>query len=234
MKIIKRITIFCLILTMALQVIVFADANNQNLVENTIKILGIMTGDEKGNMNLEQNVSREQFAKMIIMSSNYKNSVDKDSNYSVFKDVKRDRWSASFVKLAVDMKLFTGYIDGTFKPENNINLEEAATVVLRLLGFENSDFNGTYPTSQLSKYKSLGLDKNIDKIKGQYLSRKDCMNLLYNLMNTKTKNGLVYASSIGYTLSSNGEIDYSALLNRELSQAYVVLNGNLNSILPFS
>ncbi len=234
MKIIKRITIFCLILTMTLQVIAFADTNNQQLVENTIKILGIMTGDEKGNMNLEQNVSREQFTKMIIMSSSYKNSVDKDSNYSVFKDVKRDRWSAPFVKLAVDMKLFTGYIDGTFKPENKISLEEAATVALRLLGYENSDFNGTYPTSQLAKYKSLGLDKNIDKVKGQYLSRKDCVNLFYNLMNTKTKNGLVYAASLGYALSSNGEIDYSALLNKELSQAYVVLNGNLNSILPFS
>lgn len=234
MKIIKRITIFCLILTMTLQAIAFADTNNQQLVENTIKILGIMTGDEKGNMNLEQNVSREQFTKMIIMSSSYKNSVDKDSNYSFFKDVKRDRWSAPFVKLAVDMKLFTGYIDGTFKPENKISLEEAATVALRLLGYENSDFNGTYPTSQLAKYKSLGLDKNIDKVKGQYLSRKDCVNLFYNLMNTKTKNGLVYAASLGYALSSNGEIDYSALLNKELSQAYVVLNGNLNSILPFS
>ena len=234
MKIIKRITLFCLILTMALQAIAFADTNSQQLVENTIKILGIITGDEKGNMNLEQNVSREQFAKMVIMSSSYKNSVDKDSNYSVFKDVKRDRWSAPFVKLAVDMKLFTGYIDGTFKPENKISLEEAATVALRLLGYENSDFNGTYPTSQLSKYKSLGLDKNIDKVKGQYLSRKDCMNLFYNLMNTKTKNGLVYAASLGYALSSSGEIDYSALLNKELSQAYVVLNGNLNSILPFS
>jgi len=219
---------------MTLQAIAFADTNNQQLVENTIKILGIMTGDEKGNMNLEQNVSREQFTKMIIMSSSYKNSVDKDSNYSVFKDVKRDRWSAPFVKLAVDMKLFTGYIDGTFKPENKISLEEAATVALRLLGYENSDFNGTYPTSQLAKYKSLGLDKNIDKVKGQYLSRKDCVNLFYNLMNTKTKNGLVYAASLGYALSSNGEIDYSALLNKELSQAYVVLNGNLNSILPFS
>lgn len=234
MKIIKRITIFCLILAVSIQSIAFADTNNQQLVENTIKILGIMTGDEKGNMNLEQNVSREQFAKMVIMSSNYKNSVDKDSIYSVFKDVKRDRWSAPFVKLAVDMKLFTGYIDGTFKPENKISLEEAATVALRLLGYENSDFNGTYPTSQLSKYKSLGLDKNIDKVKGQYLSRKDCLNLFYNLMNTKTKNGLVYAASLGYALSSNGEIDYSALLNKELSQAYVVSNNNLNSILPFS
>jgi hypothetical protein len=243
MKILRKIIVLSLMLTMMVQVVASAntgdqqlnsDLKNQNLVENTIKILGIMTGDEKGNMNLEQDVSREQFAKMIIMASKYKDDFAKDSNYSVFKDVKHDRWSASYIKLAVDMKLFTGYIDGTFKPENKISLEEAATVVLRLLGYENSDFNGTYPMSQLSKYKSLGLDKNIDKIKGQYLSRKDCMNLFYNLMNAKTKSGVVYASSIGHMLSTNQEIDYNALLKNELVGPVVISENNLNSILPFS
>ena len=219
---------------MMIQTAAFSDVNNQQLVEDTIKVLGIMTGDEKGNMNLNQNVTREQFAKMIIMASKYKDNVAEGSNYSVFKDVKYDRWSAVYIKLAVDLKLFTGYIDGTFKPEKEISLEEAATVALRLLGYENSDFNGTYPTAQLAKYKSLGLDKNISKIKGQYLSRKDCMNLFYNLMNAKTKSGAVYAESLGYLLSPNEEIDYSALLKKELSGPYVVSGGNLDSILPFS
>ena len=219
---------------MMIQTAAFSDVNNQQLVEDTIKVLGIMTGDEKGNMNLNQNVTREQFAKMIIMASKYKDNVAEGSNYSVFKDVKYDRWSAVYIKLAVDLKLFTGYIDGTFKPEKEISLEEAATVALRLLGYENSDFNGIYPTAQLAKYKSLGLDKNISKIKGQYLSRKDCMNLFYNLMNAKTKSGAVYAESLGYLLSPNEEIDYSALLKKELSGPYVVSGGNLDSILPFS
>ncbi len=234
MKILKRIIVSCLISVMMIQTAAFSDVNNQQLVEDTIKVLGIMTGDEKGNMNLNQNVTREQFAKMIIMASKYKDNVAEGSNYSVFKDVKHDRWSAVYIKLAVDLKLFTGYIDGTFKPEKEISLEEAATVALRLLGYENSDFNGTYPTAQLAKYKSLGLDKNISKIKGQYLSRKDCMNLFYNLMNAKTKSGAVYAESLGYLLSSNEEIDYSALLKKELSGPYVVSGGNLDSILPFS
>lgn len=234
MKILKRIIVLCLISVMMIQTAAFSDVNNQQLVEDTIKVLGIMTGDEKGNMNLNQNVTREQFAKMIIMASKYKDNVAEGSNYSVFKDVKYDRWSAVYIKLAVDLKLFTGYIDGTFKPEKEISLEEAATVALRLLGYENSDFNGTYPTAQLAKYKSLGLDKNISKIKGQYLSRKDCMNLFYNLMNAKTKSGAVYAESLGYLLSPNEEIDYSALLKKELSGPYVVSGGNLDSILPFS
>lgn len=234
MKILKRIIVLCLISVMMIQTAAFSDVNNQQLVEDTIKVLGIMTGDEKGNMNLNQNVTREQFAKMIIMASKYKDNVAEGSNYSVFKDVKYDRWSAVYIKLAVDLKLFTGYIDGTFKPEKEISLEEAATVALRLLGYENSDFNGIYPTAQLAKYKSLGLDKNISKIKGQYLSRKDCMNLFYNLMNAKTKSGAVYAESLGYLLSPNEEIDYSALLKKELSGPYVVSGGNLDSILPFS
>ncbi len=234
MKILKKIIIICLISVMCVQVVAFSDINNQQLVEQTVKLLGIMTGDEKGNMDLYSNVTREQFAKMIIIASTYKDSVSENSNYSVFKDVKYNRWSAVYIKLAVDLKLFTGYIDGTFKPENNITFEEAATVALRLLGYENSDFKGTYPNAQLAKYKSLGLDKNIFKTQGQYLSRKDCMNLFYNLMNSKTKNGSIYSTTLGYSLSANGEIDYSSLLKKELSGPYVVSSDNLISIIPFA
>lgn len=242
MKILRKIISLSLLLIMMIQTIAFANTGNQQqgfntenqkLVENTIKLLGIMTGDEKGNMNLDENVTREQFAKMIIMASKHKNDVAKGSNYSVFKDVKHDRWSSAYIKLAVDMKLFTGYADGTFKPENEIKLEEAATVVLRILGYENSDFNGAYPLAQLSKYESLALDKNINKIKGQNLSRRDCMNLLYNLMNAKTKTGTVYASSLGYALSSNQELDYNSLLKNELVGPIIISKDNINNPIPF-
>ncbi len=38
----------------------------------TIRALGIMTGDSAGNLNLGGNVTRAQFAKMLVNASSYK------------------------------------------------------------------------------------------------------------------------------------------------------------------
>ena len=39
-----------------------------------VQALGIMTGDQNGNLNLSRNVTRAEFAKMLVSASSFKNS----------------------------------------------------------------------------------------------------------------------------------------------------------------
>ena len=163
---------------------VYSTESAQILVKN----MGIMTGDENGNMNLSDNVTRAQFAKMTVNASKYKNSVALGAAVSVFRDCSYTHWAAPYVRVAVVNKILTGYTDGTFKPDNPVTYEEAVTVALRLLGYDDSDFGNSWPYGQVGLAVNLGLSDNIDNASvGSCLTRKDVMTLIYNLLTTNSK-----------------------------------------------
>ncbi len=192
---------------------------------NTIKLLEIANGDENGNMNYSKTVTRAEFVKMAISASVNKDKAKNNSvSYSLFPDVKNTFWGAGYISTAIESGLVNGYLDGTFRPNNDVTLEEGVTIVLRLLGYTTSDFKGSYPASQLEKYTELELNKNISAVKGDKLTREECMILLYNLLNTKNKSGNVYCTVLGYSSDSNGNIDYAALIEDKLDGPFTTIS----------
>ena len=130
-----------------------------------------------------------------------------------------------------------GYTDGTYRPDNGVKLEEAVSSILKMLGYTTSDFAGAFPDAQLATYAALGLNNGISKTKGQRLTRQDTMYLFYNLMTTKTKSASdskYYAATLGYTVNSNGEIDYNSLVQANMKGPFIVENSGWVSDLPFS
>ncbi len=194
---------------------------------NVIKLLEIANGDQDGNMNFDKEVTRAEFVKMAINASTSKNAAAYIKlNVSLFPDVKNSYWGAGYISVAINNGLVTGYIDGTFKPNNTVTLEEAATIVLRLLGYTNEDLIGSYPTAQLQKYSDLELDNNITAKRGDKMSREECMILLYNALSTKNKQGNVYCTTMGIGANSEGKLDYSALLEDKLDGPIIVKDEN--------
>ena len=231
----KRLFTLCLALAMALTCFMAVPAQGADLssVQGTVQALGIMTGDENGNMNLTGSITRAQFAKMLVMASPYKDSVSSGtSNYSLFSDVRRGHWATEYIRVAVEQGWITGYSDGTFRPDQTIKLEEAAASLLRLLGYENSDLVGSYPAAQLNKFHALGLGDGISVTQGQLLTRGDCMYIFYNLMTAQTKSGSVYATTLGYSLTASGELDYASLVSSDLKGPFTATSGHLD--LPFT
>lgn len=153
-----------------------------------LKSMNIMSGDENGNMNLGDCVTRAEFAKIAVNSSKYKNAVALGAQISVFKDCTYTHWAAPYVKAAVTNGILTGYPDGTFKPENTVLYEEAITVLLRLLGYTDEDFGSSWPYGQASLASNLSLNKNVSKGIGEALTRGDVMALVYNTLTSNTKN----------------------------------------------
>lgn len=206
-----------------------ASSASDSVIEEVIRATGIMVGDESGDMNLNNTVTRAEYAKMLVSASTYKDKVSGASNSSPFKDVPYTHWAAGYIKTAVEQGWLTGYLDGSYKPDNTVTLEEAATGVLKLLGYTSEDFSGSYPYGQLALYESLGLDVNITASQGTAMTRRNMMYLFYNLLNAETKDGQVYAQTLGYTLNENDEIDYLSMVSDTMEGPYVV-EGSLSDI----
>lgn len=233
-KIISLILTLCLVLGLTAGPAYASTTSTLSSAQQTVQALGIMVGDGSGNMNLSGNITRAQFAKMMIAASAYKDTISTNSKSSPFKDVKYTHWAASYVQAAVTAGWVTGYTDGTYRPDKDVTLEEAVSAVLKMLGYTSSDFAGSFPEAQLAKYVALGLNANISKTQGQVLTRQDCMYLFYNLLSTKTKSGSYYAATLGYTVNSSGELDYSSLVLKNMKGPFIVEASTWSSALPFT
>lgn len=195
--------------------------------------LDIMTGDGSGNLNLSAPVTRAEFVKMLMAASPI--SVGDVTYVSPYPDVPASHWAAPYVEAAVTAGYVTGYLDGTFRPSNTITLAEGVVMALRLLGYTNEDFSGSFPAGQMSMYKTLDLDEGITIGQNDTMTRQDAMYLFYNLLTAPSKTtGQPYLSSVlGYGLTADGKVDTLALLNSTMDGPVVVGEAGWRDKIPF-
>ena len=198
----------------------------------TILALGIMQGDEKGQLNLEQEVTRAQFVTMMVKASAQRDTLSGNgSGYSLYKDVKSTHWASEYIRAAVQSGWFNGYLDGTFRPDKTITLEEGCTALLRLLGYDSAALGGSFPAAQLNKASVIGLRNGVKTLQGQALTREECVQMFYNLLMAKTAQGQTYAATLGYSLS-NGKVDYTAVVQNNLAGPFVAEEGETLPFVP--
>lgn len=185
--------------------------------------MGVLSADSTGSYNLSGTVTRAEFAKMIVMASEYKDLVQTTSYSSPYKDVSAKHWAAPYVRIAVSKGLMTGYSNGTFRPDSTITLEQGVNSVLLLLGYTQSDFVGAFPYAQMNMFSNNGLSENISGGIGTYMTRGDAANLIYNMMGAVIKDGSkTYAEKLGYTLNSSGEVNYAEIISDNMNGPYTV------------
>ena len=98
--------------------------------ETTVHHVPYINGFPDGEFKAEENVTREQVAKMLAVAlelSEYRYS-------SRYEDVEPTDWAANHIETASRNKYFTGYTDGTFKPVASITRAEFVAVVARVAG----------------------------------------------------------------------------------------------------
>ena len=149
--------------------------------------LSIMTGDPNGDLRLGDAVTRAEFTKVAVAASSYKNSVATNLAISPFPDVTYKHWAAPYVRVGVVNNLVSGYPDATFRPDNTVLFEEGITILLRVLGYTDSDFGASWPYGQISLANNLELTKNVNCVAGDTLNRQQVAQLVYNALGTKIK-----------------------------------------------
>ncbi len=212
--------IICIVLALflilgVLAPLAMAASPSEDEAATVLAALDIMVGDEDGNLNLSNTITRAEFTKMSVAATSYKDTVGDTASVSPFPDVPKTNWAAPWISVAVDNGMVQGDLYGNFNPNSTITLAEGVTIVLRLLGYQDSSFSGTWPSGQMTLYTALDLDEGISLGQDDPMTREDAMYLFYNLMTTPTATGSgYYLNSINYGMvSSDGEIDMVALVN---------------------
>ncbi len=198
----KKLLALCLIVCLFSSCLpVWGAWENEEDIALLLAELEIMQGDTDGNLRLGDSITRAEFAKVVIASSEFKDSVAIGSRVSPFKDVPANHWAAPFVQLAVNKGFCKGYLDATFRPDNTILFEEAVTMLLQVLGYTKEDFGNSWPYGQLGIAKRIGLCDELNLNIGDTLTRRDVMRLCYHLLTATPKNGTAdYITTLNYSI----------------------------------
>ncbi len=185
-----------------------------------------ITRDSAGNRVVKGKfATREEFAQILVQASLSAGDVKSTKTSKLFQDVKTNTTKATYIQMAVSKGYMSGYLGGKFKPKQAVTLKEAAYGTLAILGYTNEDFSNRLSGSRFDKFKELGLNENISKSETDKLTKANCINLFYNLLNAKNKSGQIYAQTLGYTVDTDGKINYQALLEKK-SKGPVLAEGN--------
>lgn len=183
----------------------------------------------------ETTVTRGEFASMLVNATPYKSTVTQTSNMSVFADVPKTNQYAAQIRIAVDQGWMSGYLGGVFKPDDYVTLQDGVKGVLALLGYTNSDFTGDQTGARMAKYYYLDLCDEINRETTEVLTKADCINLFYNLLRTDTTSGSAYCKTLGYDVTSDGEINPLTIADNAVKGPKVVTKShNLSDYVPFN
>lgn len=204
--------------------------NNMELKRKVISSSGILTSS----FTTSEYITRGEFAKMLVNATSYKSVSNGVCTTAVFADVPADSRYAYAIKIAAENGWMAGYLGGVFRPDESITLKEAARGLLALLGYTDDDFTGDQLGGRWSKFQYLDLGEDIGKQAEELITRTDCVNLFYNLLRTENTSGKAYCTTLGYELTSDGEVNPLTIIDNSLKGPKVVLKDySIDDAVPF-
>ena len=149
----------------------FDDSAEINYTEavDVLTGLGILEGDNLGNFNPTDILTREQAAKIIcyiIMGP--ENAEKLGNNTQIFSDVAAGRWSAGYIAYCANLGILAGYGNGNFGPEDNLTGVQFGKLLLVAAGY-NAETQGYLGNDWATNIATDMMANGID-VKGTILS----------------------------------------------------------------
>lgn len=171
----------------------FPDVSTSAAYAEAVNMLadnGILTGDENGNFNPNNTITRAEFATIVCRFLGVEDEA-KALTATKFNDVGANHWAKGYIAKASDMGIITGNGDGTFGPEDNVTYEQAVKMLVCAVGFEeDANAAGGWPNGYIKVADDFGYLQGISKTVGQQLTRSDIAVLLANYINEQGGNDL--------------------------------------------
>ena len=218
MKNLKKVLALVLAFSMMLSVVAFAsyndvdaDADYAGAVE-LLSALDIIKGDDLGNFNPDNTITRAEFAAIVCRAKGLENAAEGAKGATSFKDVAADHWASGYINLATQNGIINGYGDGNFGPEDKVTYEQAVKMLVCALGFEPMAANkGGYPTGYLvvaNQYKiTAGVKSSVEA------PRKTVAQLVYNALTTPMMDQTSYGTDASWeVLDGKNDREYKTLL----------------------
>ena len=194
----------------------YADVTSENNVEaiEVLEAVGIMIGDESGNFNPDQNVTRNEMA--VIMSNLMEYNVASYKDTSPFTDV--PSWAEPYVAACWTNGITAGYSDTIYGGSDTVTTAQAALMLMKALGYFQyaSDFGGDWQLATTRQGNAIDLFTGVDSGVTQAMTRNDVAQLVLNTL----RSGTVEASTDGsWTI---GDVT----INNNVTYSYITSNAD--------
>ena len=151
----------------------------------TLSALGIVNGDDNGLFNPDKNVTRAEFAKMVVESLG-EGSVAEATTTSKFTDAANStvHWAVGYIATGVSEGWINGYDDTTFGPDDSVTYAQAVKMLVSAIGYESyAQKQGGWPSGYLTFGNSLKITSGV-AVSGQdaELTRAQCATLVANAL----------------------------------------------------
>ncbi|MDP4092714.1 MAG: S-layer homology domain-containing protein [Bacillota bacterium] len=166
---------------------------------NRLSSLGIIGGDASGLFNPTSILTRDQFAKMIVIASGQDSLAQSLMGSTIFPDISSNGWSSGYINAAVKKGLLNGMSDGKFHPSDPITFAQVCTILVRALGYTDQDVQGLWPKNYIQMASSLNLTSGINLTANQGVPRWAAVQMVSRLLDTNVKpaNGSAAAQTFG-------------------------------------
>ena len=207
--------VLALVMSMSLVTIsnaAFKDADKIDYKEavDVMNAVGVFIGDEKGNFNAKDNLTREQAAKIIAYLELGEKAADALVGGATFTDVASTRWSAGFVGYCAQAGVVAGVGDSKFAPAGQLTALQFGKMLLVELGYDAKAAGMVGADWAINTSKLMAKAKLMDKIDGsvnQVLTREKAAQMTLNALKAPT----VEYTTKGSSISVNGaEINLGA------------------------
>jgi len=169
----------------------FTDITDAETAQNVevLQMMGVISGVSPNSFDPNGSLTRAQFTKMAVIAQGRGNEVSSYQSFTIFPDVKSSHWAAGYINLAVrgEKKFISGFANGAFGPEQKITFGQAVTILMRLLGYTDTDVGLDWPSGYLNAAATAGLTDGVALSGGDAISRAQASKLFVNLLRTNKK-----------------------------------------------
>ncbi|MGD8190312.1 S-layer homology domain-containing protein [Brevibacillus ginsengisoli] len=202
-------------------------------VVKRLSALGLVEGMGNGDMAIGSNITRSQFATLVVRARGLASGVPLAQNVQRFADVKTADWFSGWVNVAAGQELIKGYPNNTFGPSNNVTYAEAVAMLVRALGYDvNGALKGTWPNNYISKAAELGISKGVKVDPNKPATRGDIFMMLDNSLTIDLLKAEQYGNDTKYTVQTDKTL-LTEYLNVSVYDMDWANNKTKDNVLPF-
>ena len=204
----------------------YADVTSENNVEaiEVLQAVGVMVGDEDGNFNPDEYVTRNEMA--VVMSNLLALNVSNFTSSSIpFTDV--PDWAAPYVAACYADGITSGTSDTTYGGDDTVTAAQAGLMMLKALGYfqYSSDFGSDWQLAAVRQASSIDLYDGIDAGASTAMTRNEVAQLALNALEAT----MVEASSDGSTIvvgdiTVSSNVSYDERTTSSTSSQYTAIS----------
>ena len=194
----------------------FTDIYDTNVAQaaETLRLLGIVSGTGGTAFSPDRALTRAEFCKLAVELMGNGDKVAAQMNRTVFQDVPSTHWARGYIAVATQGTttgsgdtatttpgIIRGDAYGNFNPDRAITYGEAVTILVRILGYGDSDVGMVWPDGYLAKAAELEITKGLNLSADSTITRGQAALMMEHLLFTNGKDGKQYLTTLGCTIT---------------------------------